>query len=338
MSNLSAVFLDTSIFDGQQYNFSSTALSTFLKAATDKKLLLLLPDPTEREILRHIRTRSTEAIEALEEARKKAPFLAKWKHFPKAARGKADVFGVLEIANSEWKQFLEQFDVLRLGYRGINVELIMDWYDTSTPPFNAGKKRKEFPDAFAVAMLEKYVKEHKGSHVGVVSADPDFEAACERYKTLHYFPTLPRLTETLLLSDEAIRDILLSDLSGLQKAIELEASESIAYFHNVSGYEIEKTLVRGAHLRDVRIVAMGDSACTIAFEVEIEVEHKLVWYEYDEDQGEDARQSQDVLVTDAFDGSAKVTLDLKEKRVKAITHVSFDMPLMEVTENPTRNL
>lgn len=338
MSNLSAVFLDTSIFDGQQYNFSSVALSTFLKAANDKKLLLLLPDPKEREILRHIRTRSTEALDALVEARKKAPFLAKWKHFPKAEHGMAEVFGVLDIANSEWKQFLGQFNVLRLGYQGMNINLIMDWYDTSTPPFNAGKKRKEFPDAFAVAMLEKYVEENKGSHVGVVSADPDFEAACKRYKTLHHFPTLPRLTETLLLDDQVIRDILLSDLSLLKDAIELEAPESIAYFHNDSAYEIEETLVHGADVTDVRIVAMGDSACTIAFEVEIEVEHRLVWYEYDDNEGEDARQSQYVLVTDAFDGSAKVTLDLKEKCVKSITHVSFDIPLTEVTENPSRNL
>jgi hypothetical protein len=83
MSVPTAVFLDTSVLAGQQYNFNSTAFASFIAVAKEKKLPLLLPDPTKREIMRQIAERSVAALRALEEARRRAPFLMKWQHFPK---------------------------------------------------------------------------------------------------------------------------------------------------------------------------------------------------------------------------------------------------------------
>ncbi|MEO7890032.1 MAG: hypothetical protein ABIW19_08530 [Vicinamibacterales bacterium] len=77
MSVPTAVFPDTSVFDGQQYNFESTALSTFVPVCRERGLTLLLPEPIEKEIEQHIRERSSEALAALAEARRKAPFLMK---------------------------------------------------------------------------------------------------------------------------------------------------------------------------------------------------------------------------------------------------------------------
>src|SRR5688500_18069817 len=73
MSMPTFAFLDTSIFDGQKYNFASTAFSTFAPACKKRAVKLLLPDPTEREIQRHLREKSQEAVEALEAAIKLAP-------------------------------------------------------------------------------------------------------------------------------------------------------------------------------------------------------------------------------------------------------------------------
>ena len=70
MSIPTAVFLDTSILDGQQYNFESTALSTFVPVCKERGLTLLPPEPTENEIERHIRQRSSDALAALADARR----------------------------------------------------------------------------------------------------------------------------------------------------------------------------------------------------------------------------------------------------------------------------
>jgi len=60
----------------------------------------------------------------------------------------------------------------------LDVKRVMLWYEMTTAPFREGKKRKEFPDAFS-AMLKAYAAKEK-LHVTVVSADPDFKAACQR--------------------------------------------------------------------------------------------------------------------------------------------------------------
>src|SRR5262245_21574524 len=114
MSVPTAVFLDTSILDGQQYNFASTALATFVPACTKRGLKLLMPEPTAREIERHIRERSSEALEALAEARRKAPFLAKWPGLPQpTAKSEAvERLQVYGIARREWQAFLKQFSVV----------------------------------------------------------------------------------------------------------------------------------------------------------------------------------------------------------------------------------
>ena len=44
MSIPTAVFLDTSILDGQQYNFQSTALATFVPVCVKRSVKLLLPE------------------------------------------------------------------------------------------------------------------------------------------------------------------------------------------------------------------------------------------------------------------------------------------------------
>src|SRR6266545_7843408 len=78
----------------------------------------LLPEPTEREVERHIRERSSEALAALAEARRKAPFLAKWAGLPQPTAKSETIerLNVYRIARREWRTFLKQFDVVTLGY------------------------------------------------------------------------------------------------------------------------------------------------------------------------------------------------------------------------------
>ena len=82
MSVPTTIFLDTSILDEQNYNFASAEMLAFIEVVKGKKLTLLLPDPTEREINRHIKERSDAVVNALGNAKRIAPFLAKWKEWP----------------------------------------------------------------------------------------------------------------------------------------------------------------------------------------------------------------------------------------------------------------
>jgi predicted nucleic acid-binding protein len=337
MSLPTAVFLDTSVLAGQQYNFGSAALTTFIPLAKKHGLSLLLPEPTESEIVRQIRERSKEALKALEDARRRAPFLAKWKHFPPTQKDYITDWEVMRVAMAEWQEFLRNFKVVKLDYSQVNLKTVMQWYDRVTPPFREGKKRKEFPDAFAIAIVEAYTRS-TGSTIAVVSDDTDMKLACDRFPSLLYFKSLPTLTE-LLLSDNAklekLRQAVLNDIEVVAIAAADAASE-LDFYHSDRDYTILESKVQGVDIGEVNLVGIGDGECTLTFSCEVETEHHLEWEELDHYREEYSKESQWVLENSPLTGIAKVNIDPKTSEVSDVTFFQFEEGGIEISENPRR--
>lgn len=338
----SAAFLDTSIFAGQGYNFSSTALASFAPVAKANGIPLLLPDVTEREVKRHIRTRAGEALQALEDARRKAPFLAKWRHFPQTSISSKHTWEVTQVAMDEWTSFLKQFDVVRLGYADIQLERVMDWYDRCAAPFGEGKKRKEFPDAFALAALDAHAQKTPERCIAIVSADHDFKLACERYPALLHFSSLPRLTE-LLLGDgaeiEAVRSIVLEDFDVVAKGID-DIVAGLHFYPSNEQYRINRSKYEGCSIDDIRIVGIGDGECTLTFEGETESQHELSWmdwgYRGQNEEPEPWEREEWVIQRSDISGTAKVRIDQAKRAIKEVTWLELDSGDIEVHETPRR--
>jgi hypothetical protein len=265
MSVPTTIFIDTCILDEQNYNFSSKAISAFLEAVKGPKMVLLLPDPTRREIERHIEKRSQEAVKMLEEAERKAPFVKKWKAWPVRIANLGLGDELHQMVNDEWCGFLRHFEVENLGYDGVSVEEVMNWYDNQRAPFGNKRKRKEFPDAFALATLLAYTKS-KGVSVAVVSGDGDFERACRSYDELLYFPSLSAFTEALLSPDHRVaqaKKVIESDPTMIIEKIK-EEFPSLRFYHE-EDYEadIEDIEVDNVRIGEVRIIHMEGDVVTI---------------------------------------------------------------------------
>jgi hypothetical protein len=335
MSMPTAVFLDTSVLDTQQYNFSSAALTTFVPACAKRGMTLLLPDPTEREIMRHIRDRSRDALSALEEARRKAPFLAKWKSFPPSPKNPmVEQWEVYDVARKEWEAFLKNFKVVRLGYDGLDIRKVMNWYDKVDPPFKEGKKRKEFPDAFAVSMLEEYAEKQRCC-VAVVSADDDMKAACDRFASLLHFRTLPPLTELLLSDDdrvERLRQSLSKDMEKLTETI-VDQLAGLSFYHANDRFDIVNTDYDDIDVSELSIVAVGDRECTITFDAIFRASHDLRWEDSGDDEGPGIKE-RTVREMTFVPATAKVSFDQKTEQILAVTYFTFEEPNIRVTETP----
>jgi len=267
MSAPTHIFIDTGIFDEQNYNFNSSAFNAFLMAIKKQALTLVIPDPTAREIERHIEKRAEDVLKALEEAKRKAPFLSKWKKWPIKKNSFNLEWELKEIADNEWKTFLENFSVVEIGYDGVEIGSIMDWYDGKKPPFGEGKKSKEFPDAFAIASLFVYAKKQSVS-IAVVSTDGDFRRACERYSELSYFPSLPAYAEALISSDKRVEQIRIAiedDPSLIINEIK-KRFEDLSFYHEESfDADISDIDVDNVELKDFKIVHIGDQDTVISF-------------------------------------------------------------------------
>jgi len=135
----STLFIDTCIFEEHNFNFDSKGIVALLNAIRNLKLTLLLPDPTQREIRKHLEVRSREASAFLQKAQKAAPFLAsldEWnakfaeEHFRHILWGR----GFQQFEGS-----YKNFSLQQLNYNGVQIETVMNWYTFEIPPFESGK-------------------------------------------------------------------------------------------------------------------------------------------------------------------------------------------------------
>ena len=226
-----AIFVDTNIFDRQHYNFQGSALTSFAQACQAHGLTLLLPDPVLRELKRHVRDRAVEAHESVNKARRAAPFLQTIRQEGKSSREELTHYGT--IATAALQAYLQQFKTVELGYDGLDLKQLMDWYDAQTAPFGGAGKRKEFPDAFAIAMVEAFASKN-AMYVAVVSDDKGVKAACDRYSKLSHFAELTALTELLVNDQEqvaAYKAAIESDSKELESQIAAAAAERTFYHH-----------------------------------------------------------------------------------------------------------
>lgn len=335
MSLPKAAFLDTNVFAGQQYNYASAVLTSFIPVAKQAELKILLPDPTSLEVARQIKERAADALKVLEDARRKAPFLAKWKHFPPKQTSLAH-WEVEQVAQNEWREFLQQFQVERLGYDGVSIPKVMAWYDSIRAPFGEGKKRKEFPDAFAIEIVSLYAEKHEIC-VAVVSDDQDIKRACEHYPSLLYFQSLAQLTELLLVGEmklESLRETLDDGLELLEDAIYEKISSFGTYIYD-ERYEEEENSVGSPQITETRIIGFGNNECTVVFNADFDSEHKIKWEEVvDPSEGYTEAQSKWVTQSNTISGTAKLIIDPKSVRVSSVGMIEVDGSEIEIWRMP----
>ena len=185
------VFVDTSEFHGRRFNFETQVLSAFADACRDHKVTLLLPHPTELELRRHVRDFAikafTDAAKHLADDLAHAPFLRQWSLRPDLAPFEKAAKAAPLAAVRALERYLRRFTVRKAGYEDVDLRQIMRWYDSMLAPFAEGKKRKEFPDALAIAIADVYARKHD-EQIAVISSDGDMEAACKRFVRLLYLP------------------------------------------------------------------------------------------------------------------------------------------------------
>lgn len=266
------IVVDTSIFDQHGYNFAAQAIQKFVAVTQVKSLTILLPDAIEREVRRHIKNKSAAAQSALKKARHDAPFLQKWRNWPAPETAKTAKDDIAAAYIADWEEFLKNFKVKRLGYDGINMNQVMDWHDRLQPPFGPGQKEKEFPDAFALASTLAYSKA-KSIRIAVVSKDNDFAKFCAPHPELPFFSDLSALTEAFI--DEmkthvaAIKAVLAAHPEQFLAQIR-EAFPDLTFYpeEDIDG-DVEDVEVLSVELDQMRVIAIEDDHCTIAFEADV---------------------------------------------------------------------
>jgi hypothetical protein len=328
------VVIDTNILEQYGFNFASEPLQKFAAIAQANNFTVLLPDPIDREVRRHIKKKSAEAQAALKAARHDAPFIQKWAHWPAPGKLKTAKDDIATAYLADWDLYLKAFKVIKLGYDGLNVQGVMDWYDFQHPPFGPGQKEKEFPDAFALASILAYAKT-TDNKVAVVSADGDFAKFCALNPELTHFPDLPAFTDAFIAEIN-------TKVVGIKAAVASNPAEIIARvresFPDLAFYpeedpdgDVSDVEVKSVALSNVRVIAIEEKHCTIVFDAELRFSAYVSYDDPDSmaiDSSEDIRiplHTRAGTITETTTVSATITLEL-DSEWKSIAS-AFDLEI-----------
>lgn len=205
---ITAVTLDTNVFDGQQLNFNSAVLRA-VASLKDRPFLLVLAGTVVREMRGHKEKAMEDALRTVKKGVGEVLFAF---DTTKPTRDEllAQITGGCSPADAavvRVDEFLKDSscEVLR-DTSLVDVATIFDAYFDRQPPFTHGKKT-EFPDALALHALDRAASVRRTGFL-VVSEDGDWEAFCEKSQVLYLVPKIQKALS--LINDAPI---------GLRKAV-----------------------------------------------------------------------------------------------------------------------
>jgi hypothetical protein len=260
-------FVDTSALEAKAFNFSSELFTAFAHACQARNVVLLLPRSTGQEIERHVIDRALEGIHDIAAGFRKAPFLSGWEDWPKLVLGNAFERSARRQARRILAEFWQRFCTEPVDYSKTNLDEVMRWYERGLAPFGDGKKKHEFPDAFAISALLARAKESH-SEVAVISLDRDFRRACEQHHELLYFSNIASFTETLLRSDERVaemRQLLENSRASLEACIWQEFASLMFHPAEDENAEITEAEVIETTRFEANVIAIGENEFTVDY-------------------------------------------------------------------------
>ena len=338
MSTPTTIFIDTSIFDESAYNLNSASFKAFRSLVKTLNVKLLIPDPTAREIRRHIRERSQTAVKSIEDAARRAPFLRQLDNWPLNGTHKNALANKLQHhVEKELSDFFTNFEIHELNYTGIDISEIMDWYDWEQAPFS-NRKKNEFPDAFSIATINQYHKA-SGDNIAIISKDGDFKIACSNHKHLLYYPSLTAYAEAIQREDERIdkiHQILSGDDSIVRDSISGEFPNlSFLIEANWEG-EAEDIELSDFNELEYHVIGIGYHSYIISFDAEILFSAYVSYWNletavYDKGEAYPLHKIEGRAETvTSISGTFKVITDESENEITFCNNIEFDQDYISI--------
>ncbi|RXZ36086.1 hypothetical protein D9O50_05880 [Oxalobacteraceae bacterium CAVE-383] len=267
------VFIDTQAFVKAGLDFQSKTIQAFTEACELGEFNHIATTITIQEIQDKITDAISEGLSRVLDFRRKAKLL-EGSNDPIIAGLFAtyDPAQVQTRALEVFQSFIDDCKTTALDLKKVDADEVFRRYFRHEAPFQEGKKKDEFPDAFSLLAVEAHLGEKEECYI--VSEDGDLRAFCEVNKRFLLIENLGKLLDIYNSHDdersESIKSYLVDHEDGIKEEIEKQINE--ADFYNASTWEDADVVlhkVLAVQEYDPDIIRIDDESCLVAFEVAV---------------------------------------------------------------------
>lgn len=269
------VFIDTQSFVKAGLDFRAKAIHAFCDAAGNGKLRHLMTSISHQEVKDKIEDSIKEGLGRVQDFRRKAKILESSKD--PTISGFFAIFDPIDVqrhAAEVFEAFISESKAEILDLSKVDSNEVFRNYFSQQPPFQAGKKKNEFPDAFSMMALAAEIGEER---CYVVSEDTDLISFCEKNDRFLHVSELAKLLDILNSHDDdktrAVKEYFAQHAEEIQQSITQRIEE--AEFYNSSSWE-DSEVTEHSVLQigdfDPSIVAIDDESGLVQFDVDVDYE------------------------------------------------------------------
>jgi hypothetical protein len=192
------IFLDTSTIIANQYDYANPSLSRLEELVAKGEARLVTTTVTIAEVEANIRESVAGVQLAVDRLLDRHPIM---RNVPALAFDREKALSALI---EQFRGFLTRTETVIIEPHGTSIKEVLEWFFARQPPFGEGKKKSEFPDAFAVSTLERWCAE-RNERLYVVATDPDMATYCRLSKHLISLQRPGEFIEKVLGQNAALR-------------------------------------------------------------------------------------------------------------------------------------
>jgi len=269
------VFLDTEVYRRHKLDFSSSSFRSLVSLTRNHRVTLLITTVTKGEIEGYISELAGEIAKAIKGVRSELRLFSQL--FPPCHIGE-----LLEVKReaittklrAEFEKFLLDTGATEVGLDGVSPEAVFADYFAVRPPFREGKKKSEFPDAFALAALRAWMVNRPGRELITVGNDSDWGESCVGAPGQRHFKELPELLEHFA-DDVALArlyDAFRPKLPELAKGV----AEDVEMLPFTTGQDVRDGVVDYVSIKDVvatelRVVELDDFHAVVQIQFKMQL-------------------------------------------------------------------
>ena len=266
------IFIDASIFIGKNYNYRSTDFEQLYRLAKLGQANVFVTDITIREVEAHIETDILKAIQALKKFQEdtKVRVLKNFDDSPiRELFQEINETKSNETLKCQLSTFLNEIRATVLPTSDVSIKVVFDKYFGKRPPFGEGKKKSEFPDAFAVVAIQTWCKKNN-EKMYVVSTDRDLKEYCETSDCLIALNQLAEFINVIELHDKelalSVNELLNKNQDAIKKAIAESFCKQDFWIENQEGDvdgDVENVRVNELEVYEMLILEAEQDAAVV---------------------------------------------------------------------------